>query len=196
MASWGHHFDSITAFFDAALNLKYGRNSMYTNLYRRLGVCHARVGPFRSDSRCALFTARVRAAEREFRAGLPAPARNPQSWDLARENGVGRLACIGCSRAATLLNPMLFFFASAFLESEPPTSKLGGSEFFANIRAKMVTPWQHPRKNGVTTATSAQKWGHHGNIRAKNTDDVVSLLSQLCGWDPPATSIWIGGYYP
>ena len=55
---------------------------------------------------------------------------------------------------------MPFFFASAFLESESPTSELGGSEFFANIRAK-------------------------------DTKDAVSFLSQLCGSDLPATSAWI-----
>ena len=74
-----------------------------------LGVWHARVGQFRSDSRCALVTARVRAAGPEFRAGLLAPGRIPQSSDVAREIGVACLARIGCSRPATLPNLMPFF---------------------------------------------------------------------------------------
>ena len=104
--------------------MNYDQTSMDANLYRRLGACHARVGPFRLDLRCALFTARVRAAGREFRAGFLAPGLNPQSWDVARENRVGRLACIGCDRAATFLNPVLLFFRFSVFESEPPKSKL------------------------------------------------------------------------
>ena len=125
-----------------------------------LGAWHTRVRSFGSDSRCALVTARVRAAGREFRRGLLAPGRIPQSLDVGRDNGIGRLARIGCSRPATLLNLMPIFFRFRVLESEPPTSELGGSECFANICAK-------------------------------STDDVVSFLSQLCGADRPATSVWI-----
>ena len=132
---------------------------MTMNWYRSWGAWHARVRPFRSDSRCALVKARVRAVGREFRRGLLAPGRIPQSSDVGQENGIGRLARIGCSRPAALLNLMPIFFRFRVLESEPPTSELGGSECFANICAK-------------------------------STDDVVSFLSQLCGSDLPATSVW------
>ena len=125
-----------------------------------LGAWHTRVRSFGSDSRCALVTARVRATEREFRRGLLAPGRIPQSSDVGRENGIGRLARISCSRPAALLHLMPIIFRFRVLESEPPTSELGGSECFANICAK-------------------------------STDDVVSFLSQLCGSDWPATSVWI-----
>ena len=105
-----------------------------------LGAWHAHVGPCPSGSRCTLFTARVRAAGREFRAGLLAPGRNPQSWDVARESRVGRLACVGCSRPAALLNLMPFFFSlQRFLSPSHPrwaTSKLGGWDFFC----------EHPRQ--------------------------------------------------
>ena len=76
-----------------------------------------------------------------------------------KRTGIGRLAHIGCSRPAALLNPMPFF-RFGVLKSKPPTSELGGSEFFANVRAK-------------------------------NTDGIVSFISQLCGSDRPATSVWI-----
>ena len=105
-------------------------------------------------------TARVRAAGREFRRDFLAPAMIPQSPDVHRENGLGRLARIGCSRPAAPLDLMPIFFRFRVLESEPPTSELGGSKCFANICAK-------------------------------STDDVVSFLSQLCGSDLPATSVWI-----
>ena len=72
---------------------------------------HARVRPFRSDLRCALFTARVRAVGQEFRRGLPAPGRIPQSLDVGRENRIGRLVRIGCSCPATLRNLMPIFFS-------------------------------------------------------------------------------------
>ena len=101
-----------------------------------LGAWHTRVRSFGSDSRCALVTARVRAVGQEFRRGLLAPRRIPQSSDVHRENGLGRLARIGCSRPAALLNLMPIFFRFRVLESEPPTSELGGSKCFANICAK------------------------------------------------------------
>ena len=62
----------------------------------------------------ALVKARVRAVGREFRRGLLAPRWIPQSSNVERDNGIGRLARIGCSRPAALLNLMPFFFASAF----------------------------------------------------------------------------------
>ena len=98
---------------------------------------HARVRPFRSDSRCALFTARVRAAGREFRRGLLAPGRIPQSSDVHRDYGLGRLARIGCSRPAALLNLMPIFFRFRVLESEPPTSsRIVWLGIFCECRAK------------------------------------------------------------
>ena len=101
------------------------------------GAWHTRVRPFRSDSRCALFTARVRAAGREFRRVLLAPAMIPQSSDVHRENGLGRLARIGCSRPAALLNLMPIFFRFRVLESEPPTSsRIGWLGIFCECRAK------------------------------------------------------------
>ena len=75
-----------------------------------LGAWHTRVWSFSLDSRCALVTARVRAEGREFRRGLLAPAMIPQTSDVHGENGLGRLARIGCSRPAALLNLMPFFF--------------------------------------------------------------------------------------
>ena len=101
-----------------------------------LGAWHTRVRSFGSDLRCTLFTARVRAAGREFRHSLLAPGRIPQSSDVHRDYRLGRLARIGCSRPAALLNLMPIFFRFRVLESEPPTSELGGSECFANICAK------------------------------------------------------------
>ena len=104
-----------------------------------LGAWHTRVRSFGSDSRCALVTARVRAAGREFRRSFLAPAMIPQSPDVHRENGLGRLARIGCSRPAALLNLMPIFFRFRVLESEPPTSSRIGCmarNFFANVRTK------------------------------------------------------------
>ena len=125
-----------------------------------LGAWHMRIRSFGSDLRCALVTVRVRAAGREFRRDFLAPAMIPQSLDVHQENGLGHLVRIGCSCPAALLNLMPIFFRFRVLESEPPTSELGGSECFAHICAK-------------------------------STDDVVSFLSQLCGSDRPATSVWI-----
>ena len=62
----------------------------------------------------ALVKARVRAVGREFRRGLLAPRWIPQSSNAERDNGLGRLVRIGCSRPAALLNRMSFFFASGF----------------------------------------------------------------------------------
>ena len=73
------------------------------------------------------------AAGREFRGDLLAPGQNPQSWDVAREYGAGRLACIGCSRSAALLNLMPFFSLQRFLSPS------------------------HPCHNWVAARTSAQK---------------------------------------
>ena len=102
-----------------------------------LGAWHTRVRSFGSDSRCALVTARVRAAGREFRRSFLAPAMIPQSPDVHRENGLGRLARIGCSRPATLLNLMPIFFRFRVLESEPPTSsRIVWLGIFCECRAK------------------------------------------------------------
>ena len=57
MVPWGHHCDSTTAFFDAALGMKYDQNSTYTKLYRRLGACHAWIGAARA--RRELFSQRA-----------------------------------------------------------------------------------------------------------------------------------------
>ena len=130
------------------------------NLYQsHVPGMHASGHSARTRTR-ALVKARVRAVGQEFGRGLPAPGRIPQSSGVHQENGLGCLARISCSRPAALLNLMPIFFRFRVLESEPPTSELGGSEFFANICAK-------------------------------STDDVVSFLSQLCGSDRPATSVWI-----
>ena len=59
----------------------------------------------------ALVKARVRAVGREFRRGLLAPRWIPQSSNVERDNGLGRLARIGCSRPAALLNLMPDFFS-------------------------------------------------------------------------------------
>ena len=102
-----------------------------------LGAWHTRVRSFGSDSRCALVTARVRATGREFRREFLAPAMIPQSPDVHRENGLGRLARIGCSRPATLLNLMPIFFRFRVLESEPPTSgRIVWLGIFCECRAK------------------------------------------------------------
>ena len=101
------------------------------------GAWHARVGPCCSDSRCALVTARVRATGREFRRGLLAPGRIPQSSDVHRDYRLGRLARIGCSRSAALLNLMPIFFRFRVLESEPPTSsRIVWLGIFCECRAK------------------------------------------------------------
>ena len=82
-------------------------------------------------------TARVRATGREFRREFLAPAMIPQSPDVHRENGLGRLARIGCSRPATLLNLMPIFFRFRVLESEPPTSsRIVWLGIFCECRAK------------------------------------------------------------
>ena len=116
-----------------------------------LGAWHTRVRSFGSDSRCALVTARVRAAGREFRRSFLAPAMIPQSPDVHRENELGRLARIGCSRPATLLNLMpIFFFASVFSSpSHPRRVELGGSESFANVEPNLVLSFRFWRWNRV-----------------------------------------------
>ena len=115
-----------------------------------LGAWHTRVRSFGSDSRCALVRARVRAAGREFRRVLLAPAMIPQSPDVHRENGLGRLARIGCSRPATLLNLMPIFFASAFSSpSHPRRVELCGSESFANVELNLVLSFRFWRWNRV-----------------------------------------------
>ena len=136
MVSWGHHCDS---------QRRYGRHPLIEILSAWHGhelisiprAWHARVRPFRSDSRCALVKARVRAVGREFRRGLLAPRWIPQSSNVARDNGLGRLARIGCSRPAALLNLMPIFFRFRVLESEPPTSsRIVWLGIFCECRAK------------------------------------------------------------
>ena len=86
----------------------------------------------------ALVKARVRAVGREFRRGLLAPRWIPQSSNVERDNGLGRLARIGCSRPAALLNLMPIFFRFRVLESEPPTSsRIGWLGIFCECRAKL-----------------------------------------------------------
>ena len=85
----------------------------------------------------ALVKARVRAVGREFRRGLLAPRWIPQSSNVERDNGLGCLARIGCSRPAALLNLMPIFFRFRVLESEPPTSsRIVWLGIFCECRAK------------------------------------------------------------
>ena len=85
----------------------------------------------------ALVKVRVRAVGREFRRGLLAPRWIPQSSNVERDNGLGRLARIGCSRPAALLNLMPIFFRFRVLESEPPTSgRIVWLGIFCECRAK------------------------------------------------------------
>ena len=115
-----------------------------------LGAWHTRVRSFGSDSRCVLCTARVRAVGQEFGRGLPAPGRIPQSLGVDRESGLGRLARIGCSRPAALLNLMPIFFASAFSSlSHPRRVELCGSESFANVELNVVLSFRFWRWNQV-----------------------------------------------
>ena len=75
----------------------------------------------------------------------------PQSPDIHQENGLGRLARIGCSRPAALLNLMpIFFLASAFSSpSLPCRVELGGSESFANVELNLVLSFRFWRWNQV-----------------------------------------------
>ena len=86
--------------------------------------------------------------------------------------GVGRLARIGCSRAAAPLNPMLLYFAFSVLESEPPTSKLGGSGIFCERPRKktvaMLLAFVPALRLGSACYKCMDRGGYYSARRSKN----------------------------
>ena len=61
--------------------------------------------------------------------------RSGRLLQIGQESGVGRLARIGCSRKAALLNPIPFFASKSFLMSGRATSKMEWLGIFRNVRA-------------------------------------------------------------
>ena len=100
---------------------------------------HARVRPFRSDSNArscqsARSSCRTRIPTRSSGSALDSAVFERRTRYC---NGLGRLARIGCSRPAALLNLMPIFFRFRVLESEPPTSsRIGWLGIFCECRAK------------------------------------------------------------
>ena len=100
------------------------------------GCWHPRVRPCRSDFGCTLFTARVQAAGRDFRAVLLAPGRNRWSSGVGHANGLGCLVRIGCGCPAALLNPMPFFSLQRSLIFGSFVLRCGYFEFWSSLFLK------------------------------------------------------------